>query len=189
MIKTAIFASGSGTNAMNIIKFFENHSLVSIESVLCNKPDAPILQKAVAAGVETLLFTKKDLYAEKIVYNYLSKKEIGLIILAGFLWLVPEDIVNEYHGRIVNIHPALLPDYGGRGMYGDIVHRSVIANGDTYSGITIHFVNQKYDEGSTIFQAKCAVLPDDTPESLAARIHQLEYSHYPRVIEMIAQNL
>ncbi|MBP7463198.1 MAG: phosphoribosylglycinamide formyltransferase, partial [Bacteroidales bacterium] len=141
MIKTAIFASGSGTNAMNIIHFFRDSAVVSIEAVLSNKPDAPVLQKAAAEGVETLIFSRDEFYNNSIVYNYLSKKGIELIILAGFLWLVPENMVNTWQGRIVNIHPALLPSYGGRGMYGDKVHKAVIENGEKQSGISIHLVN------------------------------------------------
>ena len=189
MIKTAIFASGSGTNAMNIIHFFRDSAVVSIEAVLSNKPDAPVLQKAAAEGVETLIFSRDDFYNNSIVYNYLSKKGIELIILAGFLWLVPENMVNTWQGRIVNIHPALLPSYGGRGMYGDKVHKAVIENGEKQSGISIHLVNPKYDEGDILFQACCPVLPDDTPESLAARIHQLEYRYFPQVIEQLAGTL
>lgn len=189
MKKIAILASGSGTNAENLIRFFRTKPDVSTEIVLTNKAGAGVIQRSKSLNVDTLVFGRAEFYESENILNLLKGKEIDLIVLAGFLWLVPSNLINAFPGRIINIHPALLPGYGGKGMYGINVHRAVLANGDTESGISIHHVNQEYDDGSIIFQAKCEVRQDDTPDSLAARIHELEYEHFPPVVEALLNQL
>jgi len=189
MRNIAIFASGSGTNAENIIKYFSTKKGVKVTLVLSNKRHAMVLKRAENFGVETLFFERHDFYNTGKILEHLNEKKIDFIVLAGFLWLVPENIIEKYKGRIINIHPALLPSYGGKGMYGDIVHKAVIENHDAESGITIHYVNSHYDEGDIIFQARCRVGPGDDHESLAKKIHALEYEHFPRVIEEIVSRL
>jgi phosphoribosylglycinamide formyltransferase 1 len=183
----AIFASGSGTNAQRIIEYFSANEHVRVNCLLSNSSNAYALVRADGLGVETKVFSKDDLYNSSVVIDYLLVKEIDLIVLAGFLWLIPERLVDRF--PIINIHPALLPKYGGKNMYGHFVHEAVIKNGEKFSGITIHYVNDKYDEGIIIFQATCEVKPGDTPDSLSARIHQLEYQHYPRIIEQVVSQL
>ncbi len=187
MYRLAIFASGSGTNAENIMHFFRPKNNIDVSLVLCNKPGAKVIERAEKLGVETIVFSRDDLYHNGRVIQALRDHQITHIVLAGFLWLVPGSLVKEYPGAIVNIHPALLPKYGGKGMYGAKVHETVIANREPESGITIHYVNEKYDDGNIIFQAKCALDENETPESLAAKIHQLEYDHFPRIIEMVIE--
>lgn len=189
MRNIAIFASGSGTNAENIIKYFSNHKSAQVSVVLSNKRQAMVLKRAEALNIRTLFFEHKEFYVSGKVLRYLSLYKIDFIVLAGFLWLVPESIIEQYPDRIINIHPALLPGYGGKGMYGDAVHKAVIANHDKESGITIHYVNKQYDKGSIIFQEKCKVDKNDTPESLASKVHALEYLHFPKVIEKIVAGL
>ena len=183
MKKIAIFASGSGTNAEKIIEYFKDHSSATVSLLLSNKKDAKALERAAKHGVQTRIFNRTELYETENILHLLEEKKIDLIVLAGFLWLIPENLVDAYPYRIINIHPALLPKYGGKGMYGSRVHEAVIESGDKESGITIHYVNPEYDEGKIIFQAKCNVDPDDDPDSLAQKIHQLEYEHFPKVIE------
>ncbi len=183
MRNIAIFASGSGTNAENIIRYFSNKNSAKVSLVLSNKRQALVLKRAEALNIPSAFFDRKDFYDTRAVSDQLESYKIDFIVLAGFLWLVPGDIIEKYHGRIINIHPALLPAYGGMGMYGDAVHKAVIANHDRESGITIHYVNKMYDEGDIIFQARCNVDPGDTPESLAQKVHALEYMHFPLVIE------
>jgi phosphoribosylglycinamide formyltransferase 1 len=183
MKKIAIFASGSGTNASNIISYFSTVKTAKVTNLYVNNPEAYVIKRVMGTGVETVVFDRHDFYDSCNVLERLQERETDLIVLAGFLWLVPASIIAAFRGRIVNIHPALLPDFGGKGMYGARVHSAVIAAGFSRSGITIHYVNEKYDSGDIIFQKECEVLPDDTPDTLAARIHQLEYSHYPAVIE------
>ncbi len=188
MNKIAIFASGSGTNAENIIRFFRPKEDIDVSLLLCNKPGAKVIQRAKKLDIDILVFNRDELYNSDLVLRKLQDHQITFIVLAGFLWLVPETLIRSYPGRIVNIHPALLPAYGGKGMYGAKVHETVIANGEKESGITIHYVNEKYDDGNIIFQAKCPVAENDTPDSLAEKIHQLEYEYYPRVIEDVIGN-
>lgn len=185
----AIFASGAGTNAENIIRYFSNRNSARVVLVLSNRKDAGVLKRAESLGIKTLIFDRDDLYIKGSVSGILANKLIDFVVLAGFLWLVPEDILDRYEGRIINIHPALLPAYGGKGMYGDRVHKAVIRNNEKESGITIHYVNKSYDEGDIIFQVRCRVEPGDTPETLAERIHSLEYEHFPRVIEELILRL
>jgi phosphoribosylglycinamide formyltransferase-1 len=183
MKKIAIFASGSGTNAENIIDYFSTKNSAKVALVLSNRKDAFVLERATRLKIPGYFFDRNKFYDTEEVLDWLLKNGIDLIVLAGFLWLVPVNILKQYDRKIINIHPALLPKYGGKGMYGDRVHRAVIENGDGVSGITIHFVNESYDKGDIIFQARCKVDPSDTPDSLAKKIHSLEYQHYPRIIE------
>ena len=181
MKNIAIFASGSGSNAENIIKYFKNHPRIRIDSVWSNKKDAYVLQRVENLGVEARYFTRAQFSGSDELIKELQNRNIDLIVLAGFLWLVPPQFVDAF--TIINIHPALLPTYGGKGMYGSIVHESVVRNQETESGITIHLVNKEYDKGAHLLQVKCPVFPEDTPETLAARIHELEYKYFPRSIE------
>jgi phosphoribosylglycinamide formyltransferase-1 len=181
--RTAIFASGSGSNAENIITFFKNHPQIVVTLVLSNNPDAPVLQRAARLGVTGLVLNKRQFRETGEVVNWLQEEKITHIVLAGFLWLVPENLIEAYPNRIINIHPALLPQYGGKGMYGLRVHEAVVRNKDLESGITIHLVNQRYDEGQIIFQEYCKVEETDSPETLAARVQVLEHKFYPLVIE------
>lgn len=189
MKKIAIFASGSGSNAENIIRFFENDPRNRVSLVLCNKPDAYVLERAKRLGVPALVFNCEQFYHSDLILDRLKAEAVDLIVLAGFLWKVPANLLAAYPDRIINIHPALLPKFGGKGMYGEHVHEAVIAAGEKESGITIHHVNDRYDEGAAIFQATCPVLPDDTPDTLAAKVHALEYAHFPRVIKEFADSL
>lgn len=189
MRKLGIFASGSGTNAEEIIKYFQTSDFASVKLVLSNKPDAFVLQRANKLQVPSKVFSRDDLYEGTRVINWLNEFEVDLVILAGFLWLIPDQLLDAYPQRIVNIHPALLPDFGGKGMYGHHVHEAVIAAGKKESGITIHVIDREYDKGITLHQEKCPVLPDDTPDSLAQRIHKLEHEHYPKVIEKYLHSL
>jgi phosphoribosylglycinamide formyltransferase-1 len=189
MKNIAIFASGSGTNTENIIKYFSTRKNAKVSLVLSNKPDAPVLERASKLNVPSKFFDRHEFYGSDTVTGYLGFYNIDFVVLAGFLWLVPDNLLEMYPQRMVNIHPALLPSYGGKNMYGDKVHRAVIGNGEKKSGITIHYVNSHYDEGDIIFQATCDVLPGESAESLAKRIHELEYLHYPRVIEELVNKL
>jgi phosphoribosylglycinamide formyltransferase 1 len=189
MRNIAILASGTGTNAENIIKYFSNRNTAKVSLVLSNKRQAPVLKRAEEHNIRTVFFDHKEFYVTGKVLRYLLLYKIDFIVLAGFLWLVPENITEQYAGRIINIHPALLPSYGGKGMYGEAVHKAVLANNDKESGITIHYVNKHYDKGDIIFQTRCAVDPADTASSLAERIHALEYIHYPKVIEDLVVKL
>jgi phosphoribosylglycinamide formyltransferase 1 len=187
-IHVAIFASGSGTNAQNMIEYFRGHPIVEISLIVSNKPDAYVLKRAEKENVPHVLLSGKDWEENGLAAQVLKDHQIDFIVLAGYLRLLPSWLIKKYPGKIINIHPALLPKYGGKGMYGENVHRAVIASGDKHSGITIHQVNEEYDKGDIIFQAQCPVLPSDTPESLAARIHELEYEHYPKVLERLVMS-
>jgi len=189
MKNIVIFASGAGTNAENIIRYFSNEKKAKVVLVLSNKPQAKVLERAAALGVDVFFFDRRQFYETEEVLFILQRRNTDLIVLAGFLWLVPARIIEAYKGRIVNIHPALLPGFGGRGMFGDRVHIAVLDARSTESGITIHFVNEHYDSGDIIFQARCPVLPDDDVDTLAARVHALEYEHYPAVISKIIDTL
>lgn len=189
MKKIAIFASGSGSNAENIIQYFISRPEISVDSVFCNVPNAYVLKRAEKYNIPTFLFDRKDLKDPEKVFQTLQERQIDFIVLAGFLWLMPAFIVSAFPDKIINIHPALLPHYGGKGMYGMKVHEAVIAAGEKESGITIHYINNRYDEGNPIFQARCRIETKDTPESLAQKVHALEYEHFPRVIEETIQHL
>lgn len=183
MIRLAIFASGNGTNAENIIRYFSGHSLISVSLVISNNSSAKVLQKAERHKVPTAVFTKLEWSSPTNIITILDKYQIDYIILAGFLLKISSEIIKLYSDKILNIHPALLPDYGGKGMYGMNVHKAVLANKEPRSGISIHLVNEEYDEGAVLFQAECEINKDETPETLAKKVHALEYRYYPRVIE------
>lgn len=189
MKKIAVFASGSGTNAENIIRYFSNDNDIEVSLVLCNKAGAGVLERAARLGVETVVFNASQMRTPGFITDILKSHEIDYVVLAGFLLLVPAEVTQMYKGRIVNIHPALLPLYGGKGMYGENVHKAVIAAKEKRSGITIHHVTENYDEGANIFQATVDVAPDDTPETLATKIHALEYEYFPKVIKSEIEKL
>ncbi len=180
-----LFASGSGTNVENIVNFFKNNPDINISYVFTNNPDAYVIQRAKKLNIPVRIFNRDDFYKNNAILNTLKELNPGLIVLAGFLWLIPAGIISAFPGRMINIHPALLPKYGGKGMYGSRVHEAVVQNGEKESGITIHYVNEKYDDGNIIFQAKCEVLPTDKPEDVAEKVHKLEYEHFPKVIEKL----
>lgn len=184
MKKIAILASGEGTNAENIIRYFSIRKTAEVVVVITNKQQAGVLERAGRLGIPAEIIPAQG-FTEGIALDTLHRYGADFIVLAGFLLKVPDGILHDYSNRIVNIHPALLPKFGGKGMYGNRVHEAVIAAAEKESGITIHFINEHYDEGSTIFQATCPVTPDDTPETLAARVHALEYEYFPQVIERI----
>jgi len=189
MRRIAIFASGAGSNAEKIIQHFKGHPSISIALIVCNKPGAGVLNIAAANAIPALLIEKERFFRGDAYVKALKEAGIGFIVLAGFLWKVPGALIAAYPNLIINIHPALLPKYGGKGMYGHFVHEAVIANHETESGITIHYVNEHFDEGAPIFQATCPVLPGDTPDALAQRIHQLEHAHYPEVVEQVVNKM
>lgn len=181
----AIFASGSGTNAENIIRYFQGNDSIKVRIILSNKKDAYVLERAHRFGVPCEVFPKSDWEVGDPVLKVLAEYKIDFIVLAGFLLRIPDPILHAYSENIINIHPALLPKFGGKGMYGDRVHQAVIDAGETESGITIHYINERYDEGSVLFQAKCPVAPTDTAEDVAKKVHALEYQWFPKVIENI----
>jgi phosphoribosylglycinamide formyltransferase 1 len=183
--KIAIFASGSGSNAENIAKYFLNHEKIEVSLILTNNKKAFVIDRAIKLNIKYHIFTREDFYETNDVLGLLKEKEIDIIVLAGFLWLIPQYLLDSYRDRIINIHPALLPKYGGKGMYGDKVHQAVVLAKDKESGITIHYVNENYDEGQIICQYKCEVVETDSVETLAGKIHHLEYKYYPKVIEEI----
>lgn len=189
MKRIAIFASGSGSNAQRIMEHFKRNKEMEVALVLCNKPDAYVLQRADNFEVPTHVFTKEELLHTNSIDNLLKNLEIDLIVLAGFMWLLPERFIQKYPKRIVNIHPALLPNYGGEGMYGKKVHEAVLKAKDTETGITIHFVNENFDEGEIIYQSKCVIEKTDDVEKLAYKVHQLEHIHYPKIIEDLLKKL
>jgi phosphoribosylglycinamide formyltransferase 1 len=188
-INIALFASGSGTNVENIYNYFKNNSDIKISCVLCNKPDAYVLTRAKNLNIDFLLFNRSDFTNSDIILTYLEAKNVNFIVLAGFLWLIPDWLIDKFPDKIINIHPALLPKYGGKGMYGDKVHNAVFENKDTETGISIHYVNRNYDEGGIIFQEKVKIDAFDTPNSIASKVHALEYKYFPTIIEKIAVNL
>jgi len=185
MKNIAILASGSGTNAENIIQYFTNHPEIKVAIVLSNNAKAGVHERAERLGVPSFTFSGSEFREGKEVLKKLAEYNVDLIVLAGFMNMIPESFLNAYPNRIINIHPALLPKYGGKGMYGMHVHNAVIAAGEKESGITIHYINEHYDEGEMIFQAACPVIPGDTAESVAEKVHALEYKHYPQVIEKL----
>jgi phosphoribosylglycinamide formyltransferase-1 len=183
MKKIVILASGDGTNAQAILDYFKNNDAGKVTLILTNNPHAGVLDRARDAGVAAFSFNKYAFAEAQQIQALLQQENPDLIVLAGFLWKVPEYLINDFPDKIINIHPALLPKYGGKGMYGKHVHEAVIAQQEKESGITIHYVNANYDEGAIIKQVNCQVLAQDTPLDLAARIHQLEHYHLPRTIE------
>ena len=186
--KIAIFASGSGSNTQSIIEYFQQKENIEIALIMCNKSNAFVVQRAQKLGVKCIVFNSETFKNNLGFLDILSKYEVNWIVLAGFLLKIPEYIIEDFQDKIINIHPALLPKYGGKGMYGMNVHRSVIENNETESGISIHYVNKNYDEGKMIFQASCAINAGDSPEDLANKIRLLEHQHYPKVIEETIKN-
>lgn len=187
MIKIAIFASGSGSNAQKISEYFNNVDGVEVSLIVTNNPNAYVLERATQLNIPTHIFNRESFYKTEDIVSVLKNGKIDFIVLAGFMWLVPKYLVAAFPNKIVNIHPALLPKFGGKGMYGDHVHKAVKEAGESETGITIHYVNEAYDEGNIIFQAKCNVEKTDTPDTIAEKVHALEYEHYPKVIESVIQ--
>ncbi len=188
MKNIAIWASGKGSNALKIIEHFNNRTDICFY-LLCNKSNALVLEKIKPYSIENLIFDRADLYENNKVLDFLKEKQIGLNVLAGFLWLMPTPIIEAFPKRIVNIHPALLPKFGGKGMYGMKVHEAVRAANEAETGITIHYTDEHYDEGEVIFQAKCEVSPVDTPETIAKKVQVLEHLHFPLVTEQLINKL
>ena len=185
--RIAIFASGNGTNAMNLIHFFENSNDAEIVFVLANRSDAGVLTKAENAGIQTVVLSNQEIEAGVAVVRVCMEQAIDVIVLAGFLRKIPAELIRQYPNQIVNIHPALLPSYGGKGMYGDHVHRAVIEAGEKESGISIHLVNEHFDEGKLLAQFKCPVLEDDSVESLRQRVQELEHQHFSEVVNQLVK--
>lgn len=181
--RIAVFASGSGTNAEEIFKYFSNHPTTEVKLLLSNNPQAYALERAAKFNIPTKVFDRQQWRESEVVLEWLKENDITHIVLAGFLWLVPDYLIKAYPDKIINIHPALLPKFGGKGLYGMKVHEAVKLASEKETGISIHLVNEKYDEGRILFQGKCAVVTEDTPETIAQKVHRLEYEHYPRVIE------
>ncbi len=181
--RIALIASGSGTNAQAIIQYFKDHPTIKVVLLLSNNPNAYALQRASTHQIKNYVFTREAFTEGTKVVRYLTEEAVTHIVLAGFLWLIPDYLINIFPNKIINIHPALLPKYGGKGMYGSRVHEAIKAARETESGITIHLVNNKYDEGEILFQVKCAISEDDTPEDIARCVQKLEHEHYSRVIE------
>jgi phosphoribosylglycinamide formyltransferase 1 len=185
MTKIAIFASGSGSNAENIVRYFKAHSSVSVALILTNNADAYVLERARKLHIPSVVFSKKEMNEGDSVLKLLKENNIAWVILAGFLLKIPDNIIAAYSDRILNIHPALLPKYGGKGMYGSRVHEAVVASGEEESGITIHYVNAHYDRGQILFQTACRVLPTDSADDVASKVHALEYEYFPKVIDEV----
>lgn len=185
MKNLVIFSSGSGTNVQNIAWYFGQKKTANVSAVFCNNSKAFVLERSKKLNIPVCLFNRQQFYESDHVSGCLRNFDTDYIILAGFLWLIPEYLIKQYPNRIINIHPALLPGYGGKGMFGMAVHEAVIASGEAESGISIHFVDEKYDHGKIVFQARCPVSAGDTPEMLAQKIHALEYEFYPQIIEKI----
>lgn len=188
MFKLAIFASGTGSNAINICNYFTNHPQISVAAICTNNPEAPVIDSSKALGIDTYLFDRQSFYHTSEVTNYLESLEVNCIILAGFLWLVPEKLLQTYPGRIINIHPSLLPKHGGKGMFGNRVHQAVLEAKEAESGITIHLVDEAYDQGEILFQATCPINDGESIEQLKQNIHALEHQYFPKVIEAYVSN-
>ena len=187
--RIAIFASGSGSNAQKIMELFKHSQEAEVALVLTNNPDAYVLQRADNFEIPSHIFDRKEFYESDAIVEMLKNMDIDLIVLAGFLWLIPKSLTDTYPGRIINIHPALLPKFGGKGMYGERVHKAVLAAGETEGGITIHYVNENYDEGEFIYQAKYRIDKGDNLEMVQFKGQQLEHQHYPRIIESIVKKI
>lgn len=183
--RIAIFASGSGSNAEKIAEHFATNSQVEISFILTNNPQAGVIARARRLHIPVVVFDRTTFYHSPRIIEFLQNQHIDLVVLAGFMMLIPEAMVQAFPNQIVNIHPALLPKYGGKGMYGHFVHEAVVAAQETESGITIHYVNEHYDEGAIIFQATCPVVSTDTPEDVAKKIQVLEHKHFPEVVEQL----
>ncbi len=188
MKNIAIFASGTGSNARKILEHFQDHPSVCVKLLLSGNPKAPALEIARSFGVDALALDREGFASPDKVLPLLAGYPVHFIALAGFMWKIPEYLVRQCEGHIINIHPALLPKFGGKGMYGMHVHEAVLAAGETESGITVHWVNEQYDEGAIIFQARCPVFPEDSPADLAKRVQVLEHRFYPLIIEQLMEN-
>ena len=188
MKKIVLFASGSGSNVENIVTYFKTRPHISVSLVLTNRSDAPVLERCKRLGVPAIFFNRKAFFNSDVIITTLQSLDPQLIVLAGFLWKIPKSWVEIFPNKIINVHPALLPKYGGKGMYGNHVHVAVKENGETETGITIHYVNEHYDEGSIIAQHKVAITTLDTPKQIAEKVHRLEYEHFPRTIEILLDN-
>jgi phosphoribosylglycinamide formyltransferase 1 len=187
--RIAIFASGSGSNAQKIMEHFKKHNDAEVAIVLSNNPDAYVLQRADNFEIPTHIFNKHEFYQSEMVVTLLKSLEVDLIVLAGFLWLIPENLLKAFPNKIINIHPALLPKYGGKGMYGDKVHKSILENAEEESGITIHFVNECFDEGEIIHQSRFRIDKGDDLEMIKFKGQQLEHLHYPKIIEQLLKKM
>ena len=188
-IEIALFASGSGTNVENIFHFFKKNENIEVSCVLCNKPDAYVITRCKTLNLACLVINRQNFANSDHIIDYLEHKNVDLIVLAGFLWLIPTSLINYFPNKIINIHPALLPKYGGKGMYGSAVHNAVFENKESETGITIHLVNKNYDEGSILFQKSVKLDANDDANSIADKVHMLEYKYYPIIIEKFALNL
>jgi len=184
-VRVAIFASGAGSNAQKIVDYFRNNNSIKINLIVCNKPEAGVLHIADKEDIPALLINREKFFNDDAYLSALRKNKIDFIVLAGFLWKIPLLLIQAYPYKIINIHPALLPKHGGKNMYGSHVHEAVIASGSKESGITIHYVDEHYDNGDIVFQAKCMIDENETPETLAQKIHLLEYKNYPPIIEEV----
>jgi phosphoribosylglycinamide formyltransferase-1 len=187
--RIAIFASGSGSNAQKLMEHFKRSNEIEISLVLTNNADAYVLQRADNFEIPTHIFDKNEFYKTDEIIDLLKNLEIDFVVLAGFLWLIPRNLIHAYPGRIVNIHPAILPKFGGKGMYGDHVHNAVMAAGEAEGGITIHYVNENYDEGEYIYQARYRIDKNDNLEMVKFKGQQLEHQHYPRIVETIVKKI
>ncbi|MCH3924765.1 MAG: phosphoribosylglycinamide formyltransferase [Bacteroidales bacterium] len=187
MKKLALFASGNGTNVQQISEYFANNNDVKVSCVVVNKKNCYVIERAKNLNIPCYYFNRKDFYESDKVLDLMKENEIDYIILAGFLWLIPNNLLMKYNNKIINIHPALLPKYGGKGMYGHNVHEAIVLHKEKESGITIHYVNEKYDSGDIIFQAKCKIEAKDSADDVAAKIHLLEKEYYPKVIEKVVK--
>ncbi len=183
--RIVLFASGSGSNVENIVNYFSSRSDIEIACVLTNKKNAAVLDRCDRLSIDALYFNRRSFYNSDLVCKTVGVLNPDLIVLAGFLWKIPQNLIKTFPIKIINIHPALLPKYGGKGMYGSHVHKAVKENGETETGITIHYVNENYDEGAIIHQARTVVVSDDTPDTIAAKVHELEYEHFPKVIDKL----
>ncbi|TZF83029.1 phosphoribosylglycinamide formyltransferase [Pedobacter sp. BS3] len=187
--RIAIFASGSGSNAQKIMEYFKRHHEGEVVIVLSNNPDAYVLQRADNFEIPSHVFDRQEFYHTDNIVNLLKNLQVDIVVLAGFLWLVPDNLLKAYPNKIINIHPALLPKYGGKGMYGDHVHKAVLANNEEETGITIHFVNENFDEGEFIHQSRCKIDKTDDLEMVKFKIQQLEHTHYPKVVESLLKKM
>ncbi|MFB6320024.1 phosphoribosylglycinamide formyltransferase [Saccharicrinis sp. FJH54] len=185
MNKLALLASGSGSNVENFYNYFKNNHDIEISIVLCNNPKAFVIERCRRLGIPCVVINRTQFYNSDEIIEVLKSYSIDFIVLAGFLWLIPDNLIKAYNRKMVNIHPALLPKFGGKGMYGDNVHKAVVEHKEVKSGITVHYVNENFDEGEIIFQAECPVLPDDTYAEVAAKVHELEYAWFPRIVERL----
>ena len=189
MKRIAIFASGSGSNAQKLMEYFKKHQEAEVVIVLTNNPEAYVIQRADNFEIPTHIFDKYEFIETNDIVNLLKNLQIDLIVLAGFLWLIPNNLLEEFPNQIINIHPALLPKFGGKGMYGDRIHRTILEAGEVENGITIHFVNEKFDEGEIIYQSRFKIGKNDTLETIKFKGQQLEHLHYPRIVENLIQKI